>query len=65
MAKNNAPTAVKFTRKFSFERATKNTFRFQEDEVAGEAPIIGTLYVQKFPFNGSEPGSITVTVEQG
>lgn len=30
---------------FEFERATKNTFRFQEKSSGN--PVIGTLYVQK------------------
>jgi hypothetical protein len=53
-------TAV--TRTFAFEKATKNTYRFQEEPGAGEPPIIGTLYVQKFIFNGTTPGHITVTL---
>lgn len=46
---------------FEFERATKNTFRFQE-KVSGN-PVIGTLYVQKSLFEGKEPKSLRVTVE--
>lgn len=53
-----------FTKKFKFERATKNTYRFSEEEVPGEAPVIGTLYIQRFVFDGTQPGSITVTVAQ-
>ena len=38
----------------SFERETKNTVRFQEDEQQGDdhpgAPVIGTLYLQKFAW---------------
>ncbi|MEM0135201.1 MAG: hypothetical protein QXU18_08270 [Thermoplasmatales archaeon] len=46
---------------FEFERATKNTFRFQER--ASGNPVIGTLYVQKSLFEGKEPKSLKVTVE--
>ena len=53
-------TAV--TRVFVFEKATKNTYRFQEEPGAGEPPVIGTLYVQKYIFNGATPERITVTL---
>ena len=46
---------------FEFERATKNTFRFQE-KATGE-PSIGTLYVQKSVFRSKEPKKVKVTVE--
>jgi hypothetical protein len=37
------------TRRFRYERETKNTVRFQEVEDAnGEPEAIGTLYVQKW-----------------
>ena len=32
---------------FEFERATKNTYRFQEKSTG--SPVIGTLYVQRNP----------------
>ncbi|MGC8562132.1 MAG: hypothetical protein ACP5NO_02895 [Thermoplasmata archaeon] len=46
---------------FEFERATKNTYRFQEKSSGN--PIIGTLYVQKSLFGSNEPRSLKVTVE--
>lgn len=46
--------------KFKFERATKNTFRFQEDTTSD--PVIGTLYVKKSLFN-AEPKGLKVTIE--
>ncbi|MGC8609454.1 MAG: hypothetical protein ACP5UV_06250 [Thermoplasmata archaeon] len=46
---------------FEFERATKNTFRFQEKN--SENPSIGTLYVQKSVFDGKEPAKVKVTLE--
>lgn len=46
--------------KFKFERATKNTFRFQEDTTLD--PVIGTLYVKKSLFK-AEPQELKVTIE--
>jgi len=46
---------------FEFERATKNTYRFQE-KASGE-PSIGMLYVQKALFGSKEPKKVKVTVE--
>ncbi len=34
--------------KFSFEKETKNSVRYKEEPEAGMAPIVGTLYVQKW-----------------
>jgi len=34
--------------KFEAEKETKNTVRYAEKPPAGEAPIIGTLYIQKW-----------------
>ena len=46
---------------FEFERATKNTYRFQEK--SSGYPVIGTLYVQKSVFGSKEPKKVKVTVE--
>ena len=46
---------------FEFERATKNTYRFQEKSAG--SPVIGTLYVQKSLFGSKEPKIVRVTVE--
>ena len=46
---------------FEFERATKNTYRFQEKSLG--TPVIGTLYVQKSVFDAKEPKKVKVTVE--
>ena len=46
---------------FEFERATKNTFRFQEKSAGN--PVIGTLYLQKSVFGSNEPRKLKVTVE--
>ena len=44
---------------FKFERATKNTYRFQEK--SSGTPIIGTLYIQKSVFGSKEPKKVKVT----
>lgn len=54
---------------FEFERATKNTFRFFELNEAGEKAdtdeyMVGTLYVQKAMFDGRQPETIVVTIEE-
>ncbi len=36
------------------EKATRNTFKYQEVPEDGEGPIAGTLYLQKW-FAGSAP----------
>ena len=46
---------------FEFERATKNTYRFQEQTFTD--PVIGTLYVQKALFSNQTPKKLRVTVE--
>ncbi len=37
---------------FTFERETKNTYVFQEEESSGP-PNVGTLYFQKWSFDTS------------
>jgi hypothetical protein len=58
---------------FTFERETKNTYRFAEEVAEGDnvAPlssdsntVIGVLYIQKSAFGENEkPRRISVTVE--
>lgn len=45
---------------FRFERETKNTLRYEE---VSEAPVIGTLYVQKLALPG-RPAGLFVRVEE-
>jgi hypothetical protein len=48
----------------TFERATKNTFRFMEDlKDPTSTPISGTLYGQKAAFAGKSPQKIKVIIE--
>jgi hypothetical protein len=49
------------TVQFQKEKDTKNTVKFAEVQTHGEAPIIGSLYVQKW-FAG-EATNLKVTVE--
>ena len=49
------------TAQFEKEKETKNTVKFAEVQTQGEAPIIGTLYVQKW-FD-ADATKLKVTVE--
>jgi hypothetical protein len=49
------------TVQFQKEKDTKNTVKFAEVQTQGEAPIIGSLYVQKW-FAG-DATNLKVTVE--
>jgi len=46
---------------FTLEKETKNSVRYKEIPAQGEAPIVGTLYVQKW-FAGSNK-NIQITIE--
>ncbi len=46
---------------FTREKDTKNTVKFAEVQTQGEAPIVGTLYVQKW-FAGVA-NNLKITVE--
>ena len=47
---------------FEFEKETKNSVRYKEVPEEGKAPIVGSLYVQKW-FAGSCQ-SLEVTIEK-
>ena len=49
------------TIQFTKEKSTKNTVKFTEVQTQGEAPIVGTLYVQKW-FAG-DAANLKVTIE--
>tara|TARA_Y100000310_G_scaffold136205_1_gene135100 strand:+ start:746 stop:907 length:162 start_codon:yes stop_codon:yes gene_type:complete len=38
--------------KFKVEKETKNTLKYSEEEVKGQPPVIGTLYVAKWFADG-------------
>ena len=48
--------------KFELEKETKNSIRYKEVPDEGTAPIVGSLYVQKW-FAGSSK-SIEITIEK-
>ncbi len=48
---------------FIFERATKNTYRYQEAVEPGHPPKVGTLYVQKWVLGNLAPAKLIVTIE--
>ncbi len=48
--------------KFNYEKETKNSVRYKEEPEEGKAPIVGTLYVQKW-FAGSSK-SLEITIDK-
>ena len=48
--------------KFEYEKETKNSVRYQEVPEEGKAPMMGTIYVQKW-FAGSTK-NIEVTIDK-
>jgi hypothetical protein len=50
------------TIKFEIEKETKNSVRYKEVPAQGQAPIVGSLYVQKW-FAGTTK-TLEVTIEK-
>jgi hypothetical protein len=48
------------TVKFSIEKQTKNSVRYKEEPEEGKAPIIGSLYVQKWFAGDTKNLEITI-----
>ena len=48
--------------KFEYEKETKNSVRYKEVPEEGTAPIVGSLYVQKW-FAGSSK-NIEITIDK-
>jgi hypothetical protein len=48
------------TIKFEYEKETKNAIRYQEVSAEGKAPIVGTIYIQKWFAGSSKNISITI-----
>lgn len=48
---------------FEKEKDTKNTLKFAEVQTQGEAPIIGTVYVQKWFAGDATKLKVTVEVQ--
>lgn len=51
---------TKKTVKFEYEKETKNSVRYQEVPESGQAPIMGTIYVQKWFAEDSKILEITI-----
>lgn len=45
---------------FEYEKETKNSVRYQELPEPGEAPVMGTLYVQKWFAGNTKNLQITI-----
>ena len=50
------------TLKFEIEKETKNSIRYKEVPEPGKAPVVGSLYVQK--WFAAEAKSLVVTIEK-
>ena len=46
--------------KFEYEKETKNSVRYQEIPESGQAPIMGTIYVQKWFAGDSKVLELTL-----
>jgi hypothetical protein len=51
---------AKETLQFEFEKETKNAIRYQEVPAEGKAPIVGTIYIQKWYAGSSKNISVTI-----
>jgi len=51
------------TVQFEKEKDTKNTVKFAEVQTQGEAPIIGSLYVQKWFVGDATQLKVTVEIQ--
>ena len=49
--------------KFEFEKETKNSVRYKEVPAEGKAPIVETLYVQKWFAGNTKSLQITIELE--
>ena len=50
----------KTTIQFTYEKETKNSVRYQEMPEAGKAPVMGTVYLQKWFAGDSKNIEITI-----
>jgi len=51
------------TVQFAKEKSTKNTVKFAEVQTQGEAPVIGTLYVQQWFIGDSTKLKVTIEAQ--
>ena len=49
---------------FEFEKETKNSVRYKEVPADGKAPIVGSLYVQKWFARSSKSLQITIELNE-
>ncbi len=49
---------------FAYERATKNTVRYQEQPEGETPPAIGILYLKKTVLGTEPPKTLTVTIAE-
>ena len=61
----NSKTMTKKTKTIEFqkEKDTRNTVKFAEVQTQGEAPIVGTLYVQKWFVGDANRLKVTIEVQ--
>ena len=52
-----------FSLAFELEKATKNTYKYEEVPESGQPPRIGSLYVQKWALGEEPPKQIAVTLD--
>ncbi len=45
------------------EKETKNTVKFAEVQTPGEAPVVGTLYLQKWAAGDAKGLKVTIEVQ--
>lgn len=59
-----APVTTELTVEFEFEKTTPGTAKFNEVEVPGQAPKVGSFYVKKFVHQQmGNPARLSVTVK--
>ena len=61
--KNKTMTKKTKTIEFQKEKDTKNTVKFAEVQTQGEAPVVGTLYVQKWFVGDANRLKVTIDVQ--
>jgi hypothetical protein len=50
--------------KLVFEKETKNSVRYKEVPAEGKAPLVGTLYVQKWFAGKSKSLQLTIELDE-
>ena len=55
------PETQTATVSFKKEKDTKNTVKFAEVAIEGQAPVVGTIYVQKWFVGSATEIEVTVT----